>query len=394
MTDVLYLAWRYLAYHRVKTAVLVAAVAIIVYLPVGLNIIVSQSARQLTARAQATPLLVGAKGSPLELVLNSLYFESDTPLVMRYAEVDRVDRSGLARAIPLYTRFRAGASPIVGTALEYFEFRGLELANGRYMAMMGECVLGARAAETAEAGLDGYVLSSPESVFDLAGVYPLRMKVVGVLKPTGTPDDLAVFVDVKTTWTIEGLAHGHQDLSRPEAAASVLSKEGSKIVGNASVVEYNEITAENVSSFHFHGDPATFPITTIIVLPKNAKSSALLQGRYLGEDERVQIVTPTAVMNDLLGTIFTVRRYVMMGVVVLAAATLATMALVFLLSLQLRRRELETMAKIGGSKPRIRGLVAVEILGVLGFGVLVAGVLSGFTAWFATTVTRMMIALS
>ena len=36
MTDVLYLAWRYLAYHRVKTAVLVAAVAIIVYLPGGL----------------------------------------------------------------------------------------------------------------------------------------------------------------------------------------------------------------------------------------------------------------------------------------------------------------------------------------------------------------------
>ena len=72
MTDVLYLAWRYLVYHKIKTTVLVAAVAIIVYLPVGLNIIVSQSAKELTARAEATPLLVGAKGSPLELVLNSL----------------------------------------------------------------------------------------------------------------------------------------------------------------------------------------------------------------------------------------------------------------------------------------------------------------------------------
>ena len=69
MTDVLYLAWRYLTYHKVKTFVLVSAAAIIVYLPVGLDIIVSQSAKELTARAQATPLLVGAKGSPLELVL-------------------------------------------------------------------------------------------------------------------------------------------------------------------------------------------------------------------------------------------------------------------------------------------------------------------------------------
>ncbi|NQT13354.1 MAG: hypothetical protein HQ582_11430 [Planctomycetes bacterium] len=394
MTDVLYLAWRYLTYHRVKTTVLVATVATIVYLPVGLNIIVSQSAKELTTRAQATPLLVGAKGSPLELVLNSLYFESDTPPAMHYAEVDRVELSGMARAIPLYTRFRAGKSPIVGTALEYFEFRGLGIAEGRAMAMTGECVLGATAADAAGGGLEGHVYSSPETVFDLAGVYPLKMKVVGVLKPTGTPDDLAVFVDVKTTWIIEGLAHGHQDLSRAEAATAVLRKEGSKIIGNASVVEYNEITPENVSSFHFHGDPATFPLTTVIVLPNDDKSDTLLQGRYLGEDQRVQIVEPAAVMDDLLSTIFTVRRYVMVAVIVLAIATLATMALVFILSLQLRRREMETMEKIGGSKARIRGLVAVEILGVLGTGVLVAGALSALTGWFATTVTRMLIALS
>ena len=59
MTDVLYLAWRYLSYHKGKTAVLVAAVAVIVYLPVGLNIVVGQSAAELTARADATPLLIG-----------------------------------------------------------------------------------------------------------------------------------------------------------------------------------------------------------------------------------------------------------------------------------------------------------------------------------------------
>ena len=57
-------------------------------------------------------------------------------------------------------------------------------------------------------GVGGHVVSSPESVFDLAGVYPLKMAVVGVLAPTHTPDDDAVFVDVKTAWVIAGLAHG------------------------------------------------------------------------------------------------------------------------------------------------------------------------------------------
>ena len=166
-----------------------------------------------------------------------------------------------------------------------------------------------------------------------------------------------------------------------------------------SVIEYNEITPENVSSFHFHGDPAGFPVTSVILLPTGLtrdeirKSSALLQGDYMGTDDQVQIVRPTVVMGDLLGTIFTVHRYVMVAAIVLAIATLATMSLVFILSLQLRRREMETMEKIGGSRARICGLVAVEILGVLGSGVLVAITLSALTGWFAAAVMRMLITL-
>ena len=56
MSDVVYLAWRYLAYHRLKAVVLVSSIVAIVYLPLGLNILMTQSARQLRSRAQDTPL--------------------------------------------------------------------------------------------------------------------------------------------------------------------------------------------------------------------------------------------------------------------------------------------------------------------------------------------------
>jgi putative ABC transport system permease protein len=394
MAGILHLAWRYLAYHKVKTIVLVTAVTTIIYLPVALDIVVRHSARELTIRAQATPLLVGAKGSPLELVLNALYFESHPPASIRYAEVDRVRHSELARAIPLHTRFRAGKSPLVATTLDYFEFRGLELAEGRAMTMLGECVLGATAAKSAGVGPGGHVLSSSENVFDLAGAYPLRMKVAGVLRPTGTPDDLAVFTDVKTAWVIEGLAHGHEDLQRPVAADRILRTEGSRIVANASVVEYQEITPDNAASFHFHGDPAGFPVTSVIALPHDTRCETLLQGRYLRDEETVQIVRPAAVMDDLLSTILTIRRYVLLAAVILGAATLATTTLVFVLSLQLRRREMQTLAKIGGSKRLIGSLVAVEILGVLGAGVLLAASLAAATGWLAAAVTRAFVLMS
>ena len=391
MKQSLYLAWRYLAYHRFKTAILITSITLIVYLPVGLQVLVSQSAEQLTSRAEATPLIVGAKGSPLELVLNTLYFESDTPEVMRYAEVTRIAESGLATPIPLYTRFQARRHPIVGTTLDYFEFRGLRIASGRHMAMLGECVVGAEVAKILGVEPGGHIVSSPESVFDLAGVYPLKMRVVGVLEFSDSPDDNAIFVDPKTAWIIEGFGHGHQDLAAPEAAGAVLKREGNTITANASVVQYNEITAENLDTFHFHGDLGDYPVTAIITVPPDEKSGVLLRGRYQSKDDLSQILKPVTVMNELLATILTVQSYVVTAVVIVGLSTLATAVLVFMLSLRLRRREIETMVKIGGSKLSILSVLASEIVVVLVISISLAGVLTMATSWFGSTAIRALI---
>jgi putative ABC transport system permease protein len=217
------------------------------------------------------------------------------------------------------------------------------------------------------------------------------MEVVGVLERTYTPDDDVVFVDLKTSWIIEGLGHGHQDLAKPEAASGVLKREGDKVIANASVVQYNEITDENLDSFHFHGQDEEFPVTAIIAVPFDDKSATLLQGRYLSQEELVQIVQPVAVMGDLLSTILTVQSYVVAAVVIVGIATLATASLVFMLSLRLRRREIQTMTKIGGSSGRILGVLASEIIGVLILGILLAGGLTVLTSRFGADIIRRLI---
>jgi putative ABC transport system permease protein len=391
MRDVFYMARRYLAYNRIKTSILVLSVTLILFLPVGLKVLVGQSARSLTARAEATPLIVGAKGSPLELVLNSLYFESDMPERITFAEVQRIQQTGLADAVPLYTRFSARGFGVVGTSLDYLEFRNLKLASGRNMAMLGECILGARVAGRLGVDAGGNVITSPESVFDLAGVYPLKMKVVGILEANGTPDDRIILTDIKTAWIIEGLAHGHQDLAKPEAAAGVLKREGNVVVANASVMQYNEITPDNIDSFHFHGDPSGFPVTAVIAIPHDAKSSTLLQGKYLGDDERMQVVQPSTVMDELLQTILTVQNYVIAGVIVVGLSTLMTAVLVFMLSLRLRKREIETMHRIGGARSAVLGLIAAEIMVVLLSGAALAALLTVLVSQFGEQLIRLIL---
>ena len=389
--DSLYLAWCYLRLHRMKTLILVAAIATISFLPVGLNVLVAKSGEELMARAEATPLLIGARGSALELVLSALYFESDPPPAARHGEVDRILETGLAEPIPLHVRFRVRDQPIVGTTLEYFDFRGHRVEAGRRMAVLGECVVGADAARALGLAPGDSVVSSPESAFDLGGVYPLELAVVGVLAPSFSPDDEAVFVDIKTAWVIEGIGHGHQNLAKIEAESAVLSREGDRIIANASVIEFNRITDANRKSFHFHGDRSGYPVTAIIAVPHDARSRALLMGQYADPNEPSQIVRPVQSMAELLETVFTVRSYLVAAIGVVGVATLATSSLVFMLSFRLRKREIETMVKIGGARNNIAAILASEVVVVLSIGLLLAGLLTLLTERFGSEMIRLFL---
>lgn len=380
MYDSLFIAWKYLCFHKAKTLLLVSVITITLFLPAGVDALVDESARQLRRRARETPLLVGAKGSEAELVLNSLYFESNPPVESSMAALERVRASGFADAIPLYVRFRAREKPIVGTTLDYFAYRELEIAEGRQFAMLGECILGAEAAETLGLAPGESLLSQSENFFDLAGVYPLKMNVVGVLKPSGTPDDDAVFVDVKTAWIIAGLGHGHQELTTDESSDSLLKQDGQRLTANASVLTYTEITAENAASFHFHGDRDTFPVTGVIALPRDQRSKTLLMGRFQSTTEQSQIVQPSKVMEELLATVLRVRTFIWAGAVLLGGATTLSVMLVFALSLRLRRRELATMRKIGATGLQLLFIVCWEILLVI--------MLSGAMAVSLTAIAR------
>jgi putative ABC transport system permease protein len=391
MSGSLYLAWRYLAYHRAKTSILVASIALILFLPFGLQVLVEQSGAQLLERARTTPLVIGARGSALELVLNSLYFESKQPEPSRYDEVVRIDDTGFAEPIPLLVRFQARGHPVVGTILEYLDFRGLRLATGRRMAVLGEAVLGAAAARDLGLAPGDSLLTSPESVFDLAGAYPLKLNVVGVLAPRNEPDDHAVFVDIKTSWVIQGLGHGHQDLAAPAAASKVLSRDDERITANASVVEYNEITRANIDSFHFHGDLDDYPLTAVIANAHDDKSRVLLMGRYQGASETVQIVQPVGVMNELLETVLTIQDYALAALVIVAAATLCIAALVFMLSLRLRRQEIDTMVKIGGGRGSVAAVLCGEVVVVLALAATLAGGLTLLIGQFGASAIRVLL---
>jgi putative ABC transport system permease protein len=372
---VFFLGWRYLGRNRAKTAMLVAAFTLVWLLPAGIALVVGKVESHLRVRAEGTPLLLGQAGSALELVFNGLYFTKPAIATLRHGETEAISESGLGTVIPLYARYAAANHRIVGTTLDYFDFRGLRIGEGRGLIDLGECVVGAAVGEANGIAPGDSIISTPETLFDLSGVYPLKMKVVGVLEASGTPDDAAIFVDLKTAWIIEGLGHGHEEAARlgDEARLVDLSGSGDGIVRlNASVVEYNEVTVENVDAFHFHGDTSDYPVSAAIVIPADAKGQAILKGRYEVAGG-LQLVSPGAEMGELFATVFSVQNLVLRLLGVIGSATLAIGALVFLLSNRLRRGEFRHLHHLGADPGTVRALIAFEAGFVLAASLLLAG---------------------
>ncbi len=375
MISSLYIAWRYLAFNKVRSATLVACITLIAFLPMALQLLLNESQQLLQSRATSTPLLLGARGSALDLVMNSLYFDEQVPEVFTMQASEDIMQSGLADAIPLYIRFQARNNMIVGTTIDYFDFRGLQIAQGRMFAVLGEAVIGADVAEDYGLQPGDTIVSSPETLFDLAGIYPLKMAITGVLQRNHTSDDLAVFVDLKTAWVIEGLGHGHKDLNNTDDVSVIMSRTEDSVTANAKLFQHTEITENNIDSFHFHGDISAYPITAVLAVADDVKSATLLRGRYL-ENPQYHIVRPKDVVEGLLENIFRIKSVIDSVIAIVGLATVMAIILVFALSVRLRQRELSTIFKLGCSRMTTVNLIVAEItLIVLASGIISAGLL-------------------
>jgi putative ABC transport system permease protein len=389
ITAPLHLAWRYVSRHRLQTLLLAGALALVMALPLCLRVLVGAAESAMRQRASDTPQLLGSRGSALDLMLTALYFKRQPLPTVTMAHLHELRDTQLAEAIPLDARFHAQQTPIIGTEIEYFGFRHLRLAQGKMLTRLGDCVIGARVA--AQRGLvqGGALFSSQEQVFDMAGVYPLKMRITGVLAANGSADDDAIFVDLKTTWLIEGLAHGHDDVStRPDA---VLKATPDNLIANSSVRMFSEVTDANLGSFHFHGDDSAHQLSAIIVRPKDAKSEALLAGRYQKSSLSVQLIRPIQEYDLLMSTLFQMEKlaYSILAVTLLAAATVS--ALVFTLSFRIRRREFSTLADIGISPRDLILTQAFEAALVGALSLLFAGLITALVQWNAAQWIRQML---
>jgi len=343
-------ALRSLARRPVTSAFLALCLGIAIGLPLAVRAIVQTFQHEITERADAAPLILGAEGSLSELVLHALYFKHAPPGTIQVADKIALDRMDLCETVPLCVRASIRDVPVVGTDASYFRLRNLVLEAGEPISRVGDCVFGARAARRLDVAAGSRIATSPQSLFSASGGTPVRLSVKGVLAPTGTADDDAAFVSLETAWLIEGLGHAHSNPQQTHGEESVAAPSG-----------FIEVTDENAGTFHFHGRRERFPLTAVIAVPKSEKDRLLLIAHYARTREGLAFAETDQVLQDLIDVAVRVRDVFEATTLIMAIATFALCVTIVALTVRLRSAELATMHRLGLPRVRIVLLFALEL---------------------------------
>lgn len=199
-----------LAYLRERGAVTLFSMLLIALGVATLAILLLVSTRieeRFASDSRGIDLVVGAKGSPLQLVLSSVY-HVDTPTGNIPAESLALLRSDpfVARAVPLALGDSFRGMRIVGTDPAFLGIHGARIAQGRMFVADGEAVIGAEAAR--RTGLaPGIRFAGSHGLGGDGHAHEARpISVTGVLAPTGTVTDRLILTSIGTIWAMHGIA--------------------------------------------------------------------------------------------------------------------------------------------------------------------------------------------
>jgi len=312
------LALRYLRGRLVTTALTALSIALGAALVLASVLLTRGVEKTFMESATEYSLVVGAKGSPTQLVL-SVVFRMDTPTPNilratweRLASDERVDVAVPVALGDAYQGFRyVATSPAYFAAMPWRQ-RSFAIARGRFAREDSieqpsyEVVLGAETARRTGLQLDDRFFEGEEMA-----EYPLT--VVGILRSTGTADDRAVFLTLPSFWGMN------------EVARKMQMK----------------------------------PLTAVLVRAKRMSDLPALH-RQLNLSQETQAVFPSGVLLGIFNLLGLAEEVLALVLAIVASVVVLYLFVSMYSAMRERRREIATMRALGARRATILGLVLLE----------------------------------
>ena len=383
MTD-LAIILRSLRARSFSTIVTVASVAIAVGLLMTLLILRTSGQTAFARGSGNAHLLVSADGSPLVAVLNGIFYANPprNPISMeKYQQI--ADSFPWKWTVPMQLGDSYKGQPVVATDVGFFtEFEPVEgspwvFAEGRRFTSPYELVVGSEAARLTGLSMGDRVPLTHGFGGSREGGHvhdAHKFEVVGILAPTGSSHDRALFTDLVGSWVL----HAEDRLEREQADSDDHDHDHDHAHGHDHHHDHHH--------GHIHVEPEDLTdedklITGILLhVPTRgggATTSAVLPQAFdmLRRDTSITVASPSNQIDRLFSIVGNVDRiFVALAIAVLVSSGIGIL-LALWNSMEQRRRQIAILRVLGCSQGRVFGLVITEsvLIGLIGaiLGILV-----------------------
>jgi putative ABC transport system permease protein len=195
------LVWNYLKARPLNTAINIVLLSLGIAVITILLLFNKQLEQKISTNSRGIDLVVGAKGSPLQLILCNI-FHIDFPTGnISLAEAERISKHRLIKkAIPLALGDSYKSYRIIGTNRDYAALYKAELAEGQWFQRDLEVTIGATVAEMSKLKL-GDTFESAHGLAEGGHSHNDHLyKVTGILKPSYTVVDNLILTNVESVW--------------------------------------------------------------------------------------------------------------------------------------------------------------------------------------------------
>jgi len=380
--------------RAVSSSLTAFSVALGVMLMVSVLVIHGIVERVFSQRSIGYDLVVGPKGSDLQLVLNTVYRVSQPIENLPYLYYQELlEDPRVEEAIPfcLGDVTQEGAFPLVGTNERYFE---LEYAPGNNFALRKtghgfqksfDAIIGSQVAKT-NGWTEGSQFMIVHGGAESDHVHDEKFTVVGILAPTGTPNDKTVFVHLNGFYAVSG----HE--KPPEEALDKLKvffaeREDIQKLTLADMGEPHSHDHDHGADGHEHHhdeplSPYLKEVTAVLLITKSVVASRFLAAE-LKEGVQAQAVNPIIAMRYLMDVfVGNVRHMLLFLTAMIVIVSFVGIFVSIYNSMNDRKREIAIMRALGASRQTVLSIIVAEsiLLCVIG-GVL--GLLLGHGLVFA-----------
>ncbi len=357
----LQLSWKNITFKPLNTGLSIILLALGIGLISLLLLLQKQLQDNFERNLAGVDLVIGAKGSPLQLILSSMYHIDAPTGNVTLGEVRPFLRPGhplIEQAVPLSMGDSYRGYRIVGAVPDMLAWYGGAIGQGKIWEDNFEATVGAGAAR--ELGLAiGDQFKSSHGLMDEEDMdfdHDESFEVVGILEPTGTVLDQLILTTPQSFWLVHD--HEEDDAEDHEEEAHDHDHEEGEQDHDHAEHEHDHAEEEEKSLLAADDDRE---ITALLVRFKSRTNfQALNMQRAINENTDLQAATPAIEINRLF-SLLSVGEQVLraLAVVIIIVSGLSIFISLFS-SLRERRYELALMRVMGASRSRLFFLIVLE----------------------------------